>query len=396
MAVTFDPTDPGFLDDPYPTYARLRREAPIHRHPTGFVVVSRYADVTRVLKTPEVFSSEAMGGSQPRTGSDGEIAPTSGSLIGQDPPVHTRQRSIVNRGFTPGRIAGYEPRIRQVVEDLFERFESTGQVELIGQLAAPLPVTMIAELLGLDPKRRDDFKRWSNSLIVASTSPGESRSDPKHRQNFAEFRQYIREVIEERRAAPRDDLVSVLVNAEERDGVLTPDQVFAFASLLLAAGSETTMNLIGNAVLALLAHPDALERVCADLSLVPRLIEETVRWDPPVQMVMRLTTRETELGGEALPARAMVIVLLAAANRDPDTFPDPDRFDLDRNTQGHLGFGFGNHFCLGASLARLEARVALESVLGRLAKLRPGDSRVERHGSFLVRGASALPLAFDA
>lgn len=394
MEILFNPIDPAFLEDPYPTYQRLRDEAPIYRHPGGFQAVSRHEDVVAVLKDPARFSSVAMGGGNPLPGQQ-RGGPIQGSLIGQDPPVHTQQRNTVNRGFTPRRISALEPRIQQLVNDLFAEFEHRGSCDLTQELAAPLPVTVIAELLGLDADRWDDFKRWSNAMIVGGTSPTARISGDETRKSVREFAAYLSSVIEQRRKSPGDDLISILIHAGEDAGVLSPEQVLAFASLLLIAGSETTMNLIGNTTFALLQHREQLEAVRNDRSLIAGALEETLRWDSPVQLLARLATGPAELPSGKVE-QGMVMILLGAANRDERQFPNADRFDIRRNTTGHLGFGLGNHFCLGASLARLEARLAMEAVIDRLPQLRLGEGIIERHGSFLVRGPKALPLAFDA
>ncbi len=442
LAVRFRPFDPEFLRHPYPMYAELRRRSPVHRirvgplmaarllwrfgqarrleHETGVLgtlralrreraalrsprrrarpplsrtifALSRYDDVAEALKTPEVFSSLPMGGADVD-----ENSPTSGSLIGLDPPEHGRHRGIVNRGFTPRRIASLEPRIRKIAEELVGGFEARRACELMEEFANPLPVSVIAELMGLDPDRREDFKRWSTALIVGSTQ-GQMQGADARFALFREFRSYMTEVVEQRRREPGDDLISVIVHAEEGgSGILETEQVVSFASLLLAAGSETTTNLIGNTVVALAGNPGVLARVKRDPGLVPRVIEESLRYESPVQMVMRVATRQTVLGGTSVPKGALVVPLLAAANRDPERFPEPDRFDPDRDTSGHLALGFGNHFCLGASLARLEARVALETLLERLPTLELDGAPIEPHGSFLVRGPRALPLRFGS
>lgn len=445
MAIAFNPFDPDFVLDPYGAYARLRQrggvtrlrigpreivrmalavvrmhreqnrplretlgvlrrqarerrsrpEVPRPRLPLRVYTVSRYDEVAHVLKHPELFSSEMMGGSRVEViSAEGDIAPTSGSLIAQDPPEHTRQRNIVSRGFTPRRIAELEPRIRKNAEKLFARFEARGRCDLMAEFANPLPVSVIADLLGLDPERREDFKRWSTALIVGSTQPGRGGGFGGNLALFREFRSYMREVIEERRGQPGDDLISTLLHAGEGEGILEPEQVISFASLLLAAGSETTTNLIGNAMLALFAQPETLARVRREPSLVGRVVEETLRYDPPIQLTARLVTQRTELAGVALPRGAIVAVLLGSANRDAARFPDPDRFDIDRDASAHLGFGLGNHFCIGASLARIEGQIALEMILTRLPGLAPRGGAVPRHGSFLVRGPSALPVRF--
>jgi cytochrome P450 len=398
MTVLINPLDPDFQQNPYPKYAELRREAPVYRHPAGFVAVSRYRDVVEVLRSPERFSSKAMGGMDMPAGGN-EFNPSQGSLIGKDPPVHTRMRNIVNRGFTPRRIAKLESRIQEVIDELFAAFGAAGRCDLTRDLASPMPIVMIAELLGLDPRMRDDFKRWAHSLLIGSTRMGSMGERGKILDDVLEFSRFMRQVTEERRKSPGDDLISLLIHAEEEEGILAPEEVVGFASLLLFAGSETTTNLIGNAVLALLGHPELRERVDADRTLIPALLEETLRWDSPIQLVMRLVTEDTELAGVALPRHSMALALLASANRDDAQFPDADSFDVDRNAQGHLGFGHGHHFCLGAALARLQARLALEAIFERLEgfELPSGltPQSVARHGSLLVRGPAELPLVFS-
>ncbi len=441
MGVRFQPMDPEFLKDPYPTYAALRAESPVHRvrfNPlqigrmvwrvarkriresdqglfatlrglnaerkrmsaargdagkmsTRFYAISRHADVSYVLRHAERFSSRPMGGPPPGSESDDrELAPTSGSLIGVDPPEHRQQRGIVNRGFTPRRIADLEPQIRKIADELVSGFEQRGECELMAEFANPLPVSAIVELLGLDPARRDDFKRWSSALIIGST---QANGVPAF-EIMREFRAYMAAEVEKRRHEPGDDLISLLVHSGEGEGVLDTNQVIGFASLLLAAGSETTTNLIGNAMARLRQEPETLERVKASPSLIPQLVEESLRIDPPVQLVMRLCTEDTEIGGQPIAAGSMVMPLIGAANRDESVFPDPDRFDIDRDTTGHLAFGWGNHFCLGAALARLEARIALETLLERIPDYEL-TGPVETHGSFLIRGPATLPLRFS-
>jgi cytochrome P450 len=391
MGVILNFADADFLDDPYPTYAALRGEAGVSPQSTALgemYPVTRYEEVEFVLRNPEIFSSRAMNlpGQQ---GSDT-------SLIGQDPPIHTRQRNIINRGFTPRRVAALEARVVERVEELFAGFEGQEKIDLVEELAAPLPVIVIAELLGLDPGRHREFKAWADAMIVGATAPG-SGGEPGESlaASLDAFRANLLGAIEARRKQPEDDLISILVHAEEEGGVLNSNQLLNFVQLLVAAGSETTTNLLGTAVQQLASDPVLQKRVREDLSLIPALIDETLRFDSPVQMVMRRTERETEIAGTKLPFDALVFAIVGSANRDSAHFPDPDRFDIDRSTAGFLSFGLGAHFCLGSSLARLEARIALEAVLTRWSRIELATPSIEKLRSFLVRGPRALPLTVE-
>jgi cytochrome P450 len=410
----FDPYSPAWRDDPYPKYRELRDHAPVHWSPEAQVwCVSRYEDVMAVLRSHDAFSSRAMmtqlmlGGEKkpPITLRSLVFAarllliarvnpfhmPNVPSLIASDGERHALLRAIVNRGFTPRQIAAWEKRAREIVAECLAGLRA-GDFDVVQGLAVPLPVTVIAEMLGIEPERRHDFKRWSDTVIDNATGAG--RADPfgpKVLDAFAEMSAYVVRIARERRRKPADDLISQLVSIGGGEG-LSPVELLQFVTLLLVAGNETTTNLIGNATAALLDHPEQLARVAADPSLVPGLIEEAVRFDSPVQLVFREAVTDVELAGVRIPAGAIVVPLIGSANRDERRFPDPDRFDVTRNPQGHLGFGFGKHFCLGASLARLEAKAALEALVPELVRRRRREERLSRIDSFLVRGPSRLTL----
>jgi len=417
MLPEYDPFSPRWREDPYPAYRALRDGAPIHRAPgSGAFCVSRYEDVVQVLKRPELFSSRAMFTVLMNGGKDGRpplswngmrlfvlfawrlrMNPAAfaraRNLISEDPPVHETLRNIVNRGFTPRKIAAWEPRIRALVAEQLAPLATRVPYDVVHELAIPLPVTVIAEMLGVEPERQRDFKRWSDAIIEGTTGAGRAEPfAPRFVDSALELLCYLRSVIRRRRRAPGEDLISTLL-AEPAGGTLLSDiEVLMFVQLLLVAGNETTTNLIGNAVQALLDHRDQLALVQRDPSLVPALVEEVLRFDAPVQVVFRTATRDVELAGARIPAGATVAVLLGSANRDDRRFPDPDAFDVRREPRGHVGFGFGEHFCLGAALARLEARVALEALVPALGGLeRCGEGR-ERIDSFLVRGPKRLDL----
>lgn len=413
MNLDYDPFSPRFRDDPYPAYRALREHAPVHFAPESKLFrVSRHEDVSHVLRRADLFSSSAMaevlmngdlGPMRPRTllalarflmkARTNPIAvKTRGNLTSIDPPRHDVMRRIVNRAFTPKRIDAWEDRAREIVAAQVAKLGRGEAFDVVDDLAIPLPVTIIAEMLGVEPERQRDFKRWSDAIIsVASGSARQNPIESGMLDGFGDLYAYLRETVRQRRRAPADDLVSVLVDPSQ-DGVLDELDVVQFVVLLLVAGNETTTNLIGNAAYALLEHPEQLARVASDLALVPSLIEETLRWDAPIQMLFRTATCDTEVAGTPIPKGATVVPLLGSANRDERVFDAPDRFDVRRDAKGHLAFGLGVHFCLGSALARLEARVALEALVPLLASFDPDYEGAPFVDSFLVRGRTHLPL----
>jgi cytochrome P450 len=420
MADDLDPMLPAWRDDPYPCYRRLRDTAPVAWSPsTNSFCVSRYDDVMFVLRNPELFSSRAMFTFLMNQGHEGrpplswpmirflvrfvararlnpfEFA-TARNLIAEDGESHSAMRAIVNRGFTPRRIASWESRAKELVDAAMAKLAAGAGFDLVEDLAVPLPVTIIAEMLGVEPERQRDFKRWSDTIIFSITGPGRAEPfAPRFTETIVELITYVKRVARQRRRAPADDLVSLIVAEQEGANALSIREVIQFVMLLLVAGNETTTNLIGNATSALLDHPDQLAKLAGDPELLPGAIEEAVRFDSPVQLVFRTATQDVELAGTRIPKGAYVVPLIGSANRDERRFPDPDRFDITRNPQGHVGFGFGKHFCLGASLARLEARVALAALVPELLRLeREGPRQVV--DSFLVRGPRRLELRWAA
>ncbi|HEU4427922.1 MAG TPA: cytochrome P450, partial [Myxococcota bacterium] len=288
--------------------------------------------------------------------------------------------------------AQLETRVRAIARETLAGLDGKREFDIVSELFVPLPVTVIAEMLGVEPERSADFKRWSDCAVAGATG-GAGALGPVHvLQGLAELSHYLIGVVEQRRRDPQDDLISTLIRAEDGETALTPGEIVLFTLLLLVAGNETTTNLLGNALLALLAHPEELARVQRDPRRIPALVEEALRYDGPIQFLFRQATRDVELAGITIPAGAIVLPLLGSANRDEKEFPSGDRFDVSRSTQGHLAFGLGIHFCLGASLARLEARIVLEELLPRYAGLELLEPRVQYVDSYLVRGPKRLPL----
>jgi cytochrome P450 len=385
----FNPFDPEFRANPYPTYTRLREESPVHVMPEmGFAAISRYDDVVSVLKRTDEFSSSAMG-INTRTGPQRTV-------INTDPPDHAHLRGLVNRAFTPKMVADMEPRIRAITRGLIDAVVERGRFDVVTDLAVPLPVTVIAEILGIETERRDDFKRWSTSVLQESRGLSEAEAAAMVR-DYDELQDYLEAAIAERRIRPRGDLISAVVAAEQGEQPLTPDEVLAFTILLLIAGNETTTNLIGNMMLALVRHPEQLVAVEDDRTLIPNVVEEALRYDAPVQFLFRKATRDTEVGGVPIPAGMEVVPMFGSANRDDRRYPDGDAFDVRRNTQGHVAFGHGIHFCLGAPLARIEARVALEEMLASMRRFeRADEAPLPRVTSLFMRGVTSLPLTFES
>jgi cytochrome P450 len=355
-----------------------------------------YEDCRAILRDPKRFSSDFQ-----RTLPPAERRPT--SILNLDPPRHTQLRELVNRAFTPRMVQQLAPRIRAITDELLAAAEPSGRIDVIADLAYPLPVIVIAEILGVPPEDRADFKRWSDVIVAdlgVDLRPGSDESamgtDGPPDQTLEEMTAYFGTVIDAREREPRQDLISALIAAEVEGERLSRDEILTFCMLLLVAGNETTTNLIGNAVRTLLEHPQAFERLRAEPALWPAAVEEALRYRPPVQATVRLATEDTEIRGQTVGAGQSVIVWLASANRDVQEFPNPDLFEITRTPNRHLSFGLGIHFCLGAPLARLEAAIALEEIGRRLPNLRRADdARLEQVPGFIMHGVKHLPLCFD-
>jgi cytochrome P450 len=392
---TFDPFDEATRRDPYPLFARARREHPIFAH-EGLPVFSvfRHADVQAILKDPATWSNVFP---PPPGMTEAELLP---SMLVQDPPQHTRLRGLVSQAFTPRMVQRLEPRMEAVARELLDAALAQRRVDLVEALAYPLPVIVIAEMIGVPSEDRPRFKAWSDAAVANlgtvffTPPPAERLAELRH--TVGEMRAYFAALAEERRVRPREDLLSALVAAELEGSRLGSDELLAMLILLLVAGNETTTNLVGNAVLELLAHPEQLARLRAEPGLVPSAIEEVLRFSSPVQMDPRRATRPVELHGRRIEADQFVLCWLGAANRDEAVFPAAEVFDVGRAPGRHLAFGFGPHYCLGATLAVLEAQVALRALLTRTRRFaRTDDAPLPLHPSIVFRGVTSLPVELE-
>ncbi len=400
--VAFDPFDPDLHSDPYPIYRRMRERDPVHRsNLVGGWVLTRYADVLESLRHPMLSSDERNDSRHAKAEArmrrlgllDDQQGNIATSMLRLDPPDHTRLRKLVSKAFTPRSISRLETRLRGVVAERLDRVAERGELDVIRDLATPLPVIAIAELIGVPLEDRERFKHWSDEIAL---SVGFANVSQVRRMVAAsrELRAYFDHQLEERRLAPRDDLMSALLQAEDAGDKLSRAELLSTLELLLVAGNETTTNLIGNGLLALLRNPDQLELLRREPELLPAAIEELIRYDGPVQATSRVALEDLELAGAPVRRGESLIVLLGSANHDPERFPDPERLDLCRGDNPHLGFGHGVHFCLGSSLARLEARLALGALVERFPGLKLATERLRWRSNPILHGLLSLPVRF--
>jgi cytochrome P450 len=406
----------GFAADPYPAYAWLREHSPVHRTtlPSGVEawLITRYADArqaladSRLSKNPAHHSAGAHA--KGRVGIPGErSADLMTHLLNIDPPDHTRLRRLVSKAFTPRRVAEFAPRVQKLTDRLINGFATRGEADLIHEFAFPLPIYAICDLLGVPSEDQDDFRDWAGLMLHSSGQPRESRGHERGSRggvarSVKKMRAYLAELIHRKRADLGDDLISGLIRASDHGEHLTENEAAAMAFILLFAGFETTVNLIGNGVYALLRHPvqrgrlqDALR--CGDDSLLATGVEELLRYDGPVELATwRFATEPLTIGGQVIKPGDPVLVVLAAADRDPRRFADPDALDLARSDNPHLGFGHGIHYCLGAPLARLEAQTALSTLFTRFPDLHlaANPDELRWRGGLIMRGLRELPVRF--
>jgi len=392
--------DPEVLADPYPLYHRLRSEDPVHWDPFLHVwVVTRYGDVIRVLRdfsadrtpTPEQLSAMGLA----------ELNPIAQVMVKQmlfmDAPAHTRLRSLAAHAFTPARVEILRAHIREITDRLIDAVLPAGRMDVIADVAEPLPCIVTAEMLGVPVEDHRRLKSWSQDFAEML---GNFQHNPDHADrvlgSVEKMTAYFRSAMRDQRARPRAGLVGALMEAEIDGDRLTEEEVIANCIVTMVGGQETTTNLIGNGVLSLLRNPDQLEKLRRDPSLIPSAVEELLRYESPSQHTARLAPADVELGGRRIRRRQAVIAVMAAANRDPERFPDPDRLDVTRKDNRHVAFGWAAHFCFGAPLARMEGQIAFEAMLRRLPGLALEPGRLTWRTNLGLRGLTALPVTFGA
>lgn len=390
--------DPEVLANPYPLYHRLRSEDPVHWDPYLHAwVVTRYADVVSVFqrfsadRTPTPERLREMGLAQ--------LTPVAQLMVRQmlflDPPAHSRVRGLAAKAFTPRRIEVLRAHIQEIADGLLDAVQPAGHMEVIAHLARPLPAIVTEELLGLSISDCEQLTHWSTDFAEVL---GNFQHNPDRAQRVLqavnEMVAYFQEAVSEHRAHPRDDLISAFVTAEINGDRLTDEEIVANTIITMVGGQETTTNLIGNGILSLLQHPDELEKLRGDYSLIPSAVEELLRYEAPSQHTARLAPEDVELGGKLIHKRQAVIAVMGAANRDPQRFPDPDRLDICRQDNRHVAFAWASHFCFGAPLARLEGQIVFESVLRRMPNLRLEPLPLQWRTNMGLRGLIALPVMF--
>jgi cytochrome P450 len=386
--LTYSPFDPEVIADPYPVYRELRDNAPVYwsREASSWVL-SRYDDVSAALTDPATYSSASgIFPTPPGVDMTELFLPM---LIMSDPPRHTQLRHLVSKAFTPRRIAGLETGIQTIVDDLLDQAPAAGTWDFVSGFAGPLPAIVIADMLGVPREDRDRFRTWSSTLIQSNPTRGEFGPGL---DAAAALYEYFSAFLAERRAHPREDLMTALVHAEVDGQHLSEEELLGFCLLLLVAGHETTTNLLSNSAVLLAQHPESRQQLADNPDLAPAAVEELLRYDSPVQGLARTLTQDVVLHGQHLPQGDTVLLLFGSANRDDHAFPDADHFDISRHPERQVAFGRGIHFCLGASLARLEARFALQALLARHRVWNIDLDAAVRLRSGPIRGYFSLPM----
>jgi hypothetical protein len=398
----FNPFLPEFREDPYRFFRSVRQQDPVHWTFLSFWLVTRYADVVRALRDPR-FSADPRnwsGYAQRYRLSDGEPGPLaqfhSKWLLGIDPPDHTRLRRLASSAFTPLAVERMRPRVQRIVDDLFARVSPAGRMDVIADVAYPLPVLVIADMLGVPPEDAEPLMAWSRDLSPSFDPLMPRAAFERANAVIRTMTDYFSRLIDTRRTTPTNDLLSAFIAARDQGDRLSDEELLATCILLFFAGHETTVNLIGNGVLTLLRHPRELDRLRADPALIAPAVEEMLRFESPVQLTYRMALEDVELGGRRIERGQQVALAIGAANRDPARFDDPDAFEVARRDNHHIAFGFGIHYCFGAPLARLQAQIVVRALIDRMPSIGLEDASVSWRPNIVLRGLQALPVRFAA
>lgn len=389
----FDPRSPAFRADPYPYYDMLRAFAPVfHWEAWNIWFLTRHEDCATLLRDNRLGHATGYAGvpenQRPLVEMQAEW------LLLKNPPDHTRLRGLVHKAFTPRIVEQMRAKIQEITDRLLDKVQDSGRMDLIADLAYPLPVTVICEMLGVPAADQDEFHSWSNDLARSLDLTDEAAVYDQAAEAAVVFRKYLEGLAAEKRARPGSDLLSMLVQVEEAGDKLTEDELYATCTLLFIAGHETTINLIGNGTLALLREPEQLARLLADKGLLRTAVEELLRYNSPVQLTSRVVFEEIVVGGQTIPRGSQVAFLLGAANRDPERFSEPNKLDIGREPNPHLALGGGIHYCLGAPLARMEGMIALETLLRRMPGLRLETDEPMYRNNYALRGLESLPVTW--
>ena len=404
ISLQYDENDPETISNPYPLYDQLRSHDPVHwSEANNFWLLTRYSDVASVIRDDRVSSDRfrAISSDLPAEAQE-QFAPfinmVSAWMLMSDAPAHTRLRGLVNKAFTPRMIDNIRARIQELVDGMLDAVQDDGRFDLISALANPLPGIVIAEMLGVPAEDQPQFKKWSDDIAIGLTGNDTTGSRAERyligQKSFLELSDYFKPVVERLRSQPEDNLLSAMVQAEESGDTLSQEELFANCVLLMFAGQETTTNLIGNGILALLNFPDQMEMLRNDPSLMVSATEELLRYDSPVQKLGRLAIEDIEVDGKKIAKGDEIVFCYAAANRDPEEFQFPNQLDLSRTNNRHMAFAHGTHYCLGAALARLEGQISINAVVQRMPNLRLESDDLEWNPSAILRGLKSLPVSF--
>lgn len=399
----FNLFDPKFNANPYPTYHRLRSEDPVHRYFVGGDwIITRYADVKAVLKSGCVSTDDRPKSIQERNKylQDKEknlntlAYTTSRFLFYMNPPDHTRLRGLVGKGFSPVVVERMRPHIQEIVDELLEKVQHKGSMDIVADLASPLSVNVISRLLGIPKEAQQQLHQWTNVLSRILDPLVSLEEYEAMNKATEEIQEYLRTLIAEREKDPQEDLISNLIAAKEQNDRLSQKELLAICTLLFGAGEETTGNTIGNGMLALLQHPHQMEQLKREPTMIQSAVEKIIRYDSAIQMLTRIATDNLEIGNQTIKAGEKIVLCLGAANRDPAQFPEPDQLNINREQNHHVAFADSIHYCLGAALARLEAQIAINTLIQKFPNLKLASNQLKWKKSIVLRGLKALPISF--